>query len=89
MRFKISWLEHHVCETDEKVKFWLDNLPPNTKNMGNVFGDEIVEFECLDTFKANDIEEAKKKASEYECGEENVFTVFNDRGNRLFTEEDL
>jgi len=56
---------------------------------GRSQGDDWVQLNCKDTFTAKDIEEAKKRASEYDIPD-SIFTVYDTQSNkRLFTEEDL
>ncbi len=88
MKFEIRWLEYHLCDDEISEKEWMDSLPPRTENHGHVYGDEVCEFECVDEFEADSIEQAKEKIKEYECGREGVFCVFSE-GKRLFTEEDI
>ena len=51
--------------------------------------DGWIEVQAVDTFEAKDIVEAKKIASEYDCGDNGIFTVIDEYGERLFDEEDL
>jgi len=89
MKYTIYWLEFHICDDEQDVKEWLEMLPPNTKCEGDVWGDGAYEFECQDTFEADSIEEAKKLASEYECGQEGIFNVLDEAGKKVFDENDL
>jgi hypothetical protein len=87
MKFKIVWLEYHVCINEKEEKEYLEYLPISSKVTGYL--DRVAEFECIDTFKAKNIEEAKKVIKE-DYNEVEIFTVFNAKtGKILFTEEDL
>ena len=98
MKFKIHWIEWHnpynwaddnISEDKVKengIKNILDNLP-NSKHTASD-DDGWVEIECYNTFESDDITRAKIKAHEYECGDNNIFTVTDEKDNRLFTEED-
>ena len=66
------------------IKEW---LPPNSKHSGGYY--DNWEFECSDTFEADNIEEAKIIASEYECGQNGIFEVIDENKKRVFNEEDL
>lgn len=89
MKYTIYWLEYHICDNEGDEQAWLDSLPPNTKSCGDVFDEGVFEFECKDIFEADSIEEAKKEASEYECGQEGIFNVFDEAGKKVFDEGDL
>ena len=93
MKFKICWLEYHICETDEEMQEKLDMLPSDTRITGtNPYNDEAVEFECIDYFEADSIEEAKEYVKEeYNVPNDDfeVFAVFDEQGEVVFTEEDL
>lgn len=65
----------------------LSGLPIGSKHSGSLMGDW--EFECSDTFEADSIEEAKEKTKEYECGQSNVFSVNDDKGNKVFDDVDV
>lgn len=98
MKFKISWIEWHnpynradddIREERYKngVRDILESLPNSTHTGGDE--DDNIEVECFDIFEAENIEEAKIKTKEYECGENNIFVVSDEKGNRIFTEEDV
>lgn len=87
-------LDVSIYELDEGTEDYnkvlnkiLEYLPPNSKHSGGYY--DVWEFECQDTFEADSIKEAKKIASEYECGQEGIFNVVDENGKRAFTEEDL
>ena len=69
------------------LKEILKGLPPKSKHTGGY--PDAWEFECEDIFEANNIKEAKQLASEYDCGDTGVFTVIDEKGNRVFDEQDL
>jgi len=74
-------------ENYEKVlKAIKSYLPPNSRHTGGYY--DNWEFECADTFEADNIDEAKDKALEYECGQEGIFAV-SCKGEKLFDEQDL
>jgi len=50
--------------------------------------DGWVECECELKFKAKNIEEAKKKTEDFDLGCDRVFSVVNNKGKEVFTEED-
>ncbi len=87
MKCKIVWFEYHICVDEEDEKELLDMLPIGSRIIS---GDEdLVGFECIDTFEADNIEEAKKIVKE-DYNEVEIFGVVNaDTGERLFTEEDF
>ena len=94
MKFRIYWLEYHDPmnwgETEEEgIKNMYDLLPAKDIHLDPNENDGWVECECEDTFEANSIEEAKKIANEYDCGSSSVFSVFDEKGEVVFTEEDL
>jgi len=68
------------------LKEILDYLPERARHSGELMGDW--EFECYDNFEADNIEEAKKKALEYDVGINGVFTVLDESLITAFTEED-
>ena len=97
-KYKIYWYEYHNPGNwadrqegdieEEGIKNIMSDFSPESK--WNYDGDDgWIEVQAVDTFEARDIIEAKKKAMGYECGESNIFTVYDEYGNRLFTEEDL
>ena len=90
MKFKIYWLENHLCYDEKEEKEILDTLPIGSKVTSRNYDGAGTEFECVDIFEANNIEEAKQKIiNEYDIPND-VFTVFNaETDERLFTEEDL
>jgi len=72
------------------IKNIMDGLPKgSTWQYDPHENDGWIECQCRDTFEAKNIREAKKIASEYDCGDNDVFTVFDEKGKTLFTEEDL
>ena len=79
--------EENVDNYKAVLEAILEGLPPKSKHSGGYF--DCWEFECQDTFEANSIEEAKEKTKEYECGQENIFNVVDENGERAFTEEDV
>lgn len=82
MKFKIFWLEYFETKKAPEIKY----LPLTHKHTGYLSG-YGEEFECWDFFKAENVEEAKKIVEkDYEI---EFFTVFDEKGNRLFTEEDI
>jgi len=100
MKFKIIWLECHNpdnwaddniedMEAREKngIQSMLDSLP-NAEHTGTD-NEGWVEIECADYFEADNIEEAKKKAEEYDVGSSGVFIVRDEKGNIVFDEGDL
>lgn len=94
MKFKIHWIEWHNPynwsdnnDYEEGIKNILDSLPNSSHTCSD--NDGWIEVECFDIFEADNIETAKDKAKEYDCGCEGIFTVTDLKGNRLFTEEDL
>ena len=97
MKFQIHWIEWHnpynwtddnISENEREngIKNILDSLP-NSKHTG-ADEDGWIEVECFDIFEAYDITRAKIKANEYECGDNQIFTVTDENKNILFTEED-
>ena len=81
-----------LSELNEKIeqngiKNIIEGLP--TKSWQFDGNDGWIEVECEDTFEATNIEEAKKIASEYDCGSSRVFSVFDENDEIVFTEEDL
>ena len=93
MKFKIYWLEYHNPNNwgkteEEGIKNICDSLPTKSWQYDPNENDGWIEVECEDIFEAKDIEEAKKKTYEYDIPTE-VFTVFDDKGKILFTEEDV
>jgi hypothetical protein len=94
--YKIMWLEYHNPinwsekeDYDDGIEQLKKLLPPKTNiHLDPNENDGWVECECVDTFNAKNLKEAKKKASEYDIGDSGVFTVFN-KGKRVFTEEDI
>lgn len=85
MKYKIVWIEN-TDSTGKELKDFMETLPNPKQTGGDCYGG--TEIECYDTFEAKDIEEAKKKIEELFNAVE-VFAVFDDKGNRAFTEEDL
>ena len=72
------------------IKNIMSYLPPkSTWQYDPNENDGWIECQCRDFFEAKSIEEAKKIASEYECGDSDIFTVFDEKRKRVFTEEDL
>ena len=84
MKYKIVWIEN-TDSTGRELKEFMNGLPNPKITGGDCYGG--TEIECSDTFEAKDIEEAKKKVDELFDAVE-VFTVFDNKGNRAFTEED-
>ena len=90
MKYKICWLEHHICDDERDEKEWLDSLPPYSRITGA--DDNVVEFECIDWFEADNIDIAKNYIREeynFPSDDFEIFTVWNELGERLFTEEDM
>jgi len=71
------------------IKKITESLPTKSWQYDPNEADGWIEVECLDTFEAKDIEEAKKIAGEYDCGSSGIFSVFDEKGKVVFTEEDL
>ena len=71
------------------IKNICDSLPTKSWQYDPNEDDGWIKVSCEDTFEANSIEEAKKIAGEYDCGVNGVFSVFDDKGKLIFTEEDL
>ena len=69
------------------IKNIIESLP--TKQWGYDGNDGWIEVECVDTFEAKDIEEAKKKANEYDTGDSCLSVLNSKTKELLFTEEDL
>ena len=95
MLYKIYWMEHHDPynwgTTEEKGIAKMKELLPTIKVTLDPNGnDGWVECQCEDFFEADNIKEAKKKASDYDVGPSGVFTVFDTYNKqKIFTEEDL
>jgi len=84
MKYTILWLEYFEdMEKYEKMKGY---LPKKQKCTGD--GLMGIEFEVEDTFEAKDIEEAKQVIRD-EYYEVEVFVVFDDKRNKVFTDEDM
>ena len=93
MKLRIYWVEYHNPESwgdtvREGIRNILASLPYKAWHFDRNERDGWIEVECEDTFMAENIKQAKKIASEYDCGCD-VFTVFNEAGKRVFTEEDI
>jgi len=93
MKFKIYWTEYHNPmnwgDTEEEgIKNIIEALPTKSWQYDPMENDGWIQVECEDIFEADNIEQAKKIASEYDIASD-VFTVFDEEGKRLFTEEDL
>jgi len=69
------------------LKAILEDLPPKSRHSGGYY--DCWEFECQDEFEADNIEEAKEKTKEYECGQENIFVVIDEKGEKVFDEQDV
>jgi len=61
----------------------------NARHSADSNDDEWAEFEITIEFEAKNIEEAKNMASELYSGSADVFTVFDEEGKEVFTEEDF
>ena len=91
--YKIMWLEYHNPinwgKTEEAgIKNLKAILPTKKVYLDPNESDGWVVCECEDTFKAKNLKEAKRKASEYDVGDSGVFSVFH-KGKTIFTEEDF
>lgn len=94
MKYKICWLEHHICDSEKDEKEWLDSLPPYSRitGAGGIYGYDVVEFECIDWFEADNVDIAKnyvREEYEYPSDDFEIFSVYDELGERVFTEEDM
>jgi len=93
-KYHIYWFEYHNPlnwgkTEQEGITNIMSHFSPESKwdYDGN---DGWIEVQVVDTFEAKDFKEAKRiVSSNYECGSEGVFSVFDKYNERIFTEEDL
>ena len=90
MKCKIIWLEYHLCIDKAEEQEILESLPIGSRITGtNPYDKESIEFDCVDYFEAENIEEAKRIVKE-DYNEVETFNVSNaDTWENLFTEEDF
>jgi len=92
-KYKILWCEYHNPKSwggtiSEGINSIMLDFSPESK--WNEDGDDgWIEVQAVSTFEASDILEAKKIAKDYDIGDADIFTVFDEYGNKLFDEGDI
>ena len=93
-KYKVFWLEYHNPlnwgETEkEGVKNICDSLPTKSWGYDPNEDDGWIEVSCLDKFEANNIEEALKYVEENYEIQTGVFSIFDEEGKIVATEEGI